>query len=215
MTILLSFDPSLKSTGWSCFEREKGSIKLLDCGRIITKMSGSRWWEYDRYFKFFDGVDNLFERWKPDDVALEAIVWSEPSTPALFALHPKIWDWCRKYRCRMVYADPNRWAYWMLERFNIPYHKYDIEGKAIARGLMKEHTGINPDTHDVSDSWMIGLFVDAFLRFLDGEIKNLKPKEQKYFNDVTQRVGPSGSNVTVKRGLLHEKGTNWKDWGDG
>lgn len=143
------------------------------------------------------------------DLAAEAVVWDKESTPALFALHTRFWEWAWKWRTRMAYFTYQRWRNLLIERHRVEKAVAEIEGKGVAMRLYKEVVGRQAQCNDISDAWGVGTAACRLYNFLDGRLTydELSPKERQFF-DSTRKV----KGLTTKVGIANELNTNLFDW---
>lgn len=218
--LLLAFDFSLSSTGWVFLDKSDPlRTKLIDFGLIQTTWAGVQWWAPERYIDFFRKFDALIQKiqntTKEDfDFAAEQVVWNGQSTPALFALHQRFWEWAIDLKSRLVYISWSRWKSLLVEKSDIPKEVRDIEGKALAGMVFHKIEGIRAPASDVSDAWAVGQAASRFYNFLDGFIdySQLSTKEKSTFSYATSKTGPMGTKLEYEAGLKHERGTNFFDW---
>lgn len=212
--MILSFDISMNSTGWVLLQ--DGTV--VEDGTIKTRWtSGGNWWTPHRYLLYFQQIDALFARLESQhtfDLAAEDVAWGGETAPGLFALHPRLWEHAFRLKTRLVYMNWSRWYYWLAGALKASKAEREVEGKALSTKLFTRVNGRSPSCSDVADAWGVAMAAERFLSLVDGRIQetDLSLKERDYFNKTTKRVGPTGSVLLAKKGLLHEKDTNWFDW---
>ena len=77
---ILGIDPAVRNTGYAILEGDQTSAKALDYGVISIpqriKQSGA-------LEAVCNGVRNLIEKWKPDEVAIEGIIYVQSHRTAI------------------------------------------------------------------------------------------------------------------------------------
>ena len=212
--MIVAFDFSLKSTGVVALEH--GSFKPVFERVIRTSWAGSQWWAPTRYMAFFRDLDALMmeiqnyllsQSKPPPDLAAEAIVWGKETTPALFALHTRFWEWAWQWRTRMVYLTYQRWRNLLIERYAVEKSVAEVEGKSVAMQLFATEVGHRPKVNDISDAWGVAVAASRFYDYCDDRSLELSVKEKQFFNSSRKHKG-----VVIKVGLLQERNTNFFDW---
>lgn len=74
MTRILGIDPGNARCGWGVLEEEDGRFDLVECGCLSTKPSASR---EDRLLQVYEGLVELMDRLRPDEVAVEKLFFNK------------------------------------------------------------------------------------------------------------------------------------------
>ena len=78
--IILGIDPGLATLGYGVIEADRGNYKLIQFGTVITRPGQSM---PQRLNAVFQGVDQLMETYRPDEVAFEELFFSKNITTGM------------------------------------------------------------------------------------------------------------------------------------
>ena len=78
--IILGIDPGLATLGYGVIEADRGNYKLIHFGTVITRPGQSM---PQRLNAVFQGVDQLMETYRPDEVAFEELFFSKNITTGM------------------------------------------------------------------------------------------------------------------------------------
>lgn len=146
--ILIAFDESTTCTGYAIFEDEK----LIDYGVIVQKSKNV----IERISEIAYGIEDLIQRYKPNDIALEnvQITMSAPTAKSLMGLQLLIEVLCYRYQ---INYQTLRTAHWrkVLGLSNSPKIKRS-EKKQQTINYIENKYEIKIDKDDISDAIAIG-----------------------------------------------------------
>lgn len=147
--VMISFDPSTKSTGYAVFEGKK----LINYGVIQEKSKDMR----ERVLDMLNQIETLItETYSPDMVVIEnvQITMSTLTAKALMGLQFAIELLCYKYNIEYRLIRPTTWRK-ILGLSNSPKIKR-AEKKQQAMEYVKNKYGIDEKIDDVTDAICIG-----------------------------------------------------------
>ena len=78
--IILGIDPGLATLGYGVIEADRGNYRLIQFGTVITRPGQSM---PQRLNAVFQGVDQLMETYRPDEVAFEELFFSKNITTGM------------------------------------------------------------------------------------------------------------------------------------
>lgn len=83
---VIGIDPGIERTGFAVLEMEKGTVRVLDCGRIFTD---KRHPFSHRLNLLATDLKNLIRQWKPDASSIEQIFFSKNVKTAMRVSHAR------------------------------------------------------------------------------------------------------------------------------
>lgn len=78
--MILGIDPGLENTGWGVIDEREESLKLVECGVILTSNKAK---SEERLEKIFEEVQKIIEKYKVEEVAVESIFFAKNAKSAL------------------------------------------------------------------------------------------------------------------------------------
>lgn len=84
--LILGVDPGITSTGYAILHVEDGTPRLFDYGNIQTKQTALFPF---RLKTIYDGIKQIIEKYKPDTLALEEVIFSKNIQIALKMGHAR------------------------------------------------------------------------------------------------------------------------------
>ena len=78
--MILGIDPGLENTGWGVIDEREESLKLIECGVILTSSKDK---SEERLEKIFEEVQKIIEKYKVEEVAVESLFFAKNAKSAL------------------------------------------------------------------------------------------------------------------------------------
>ena len=78
--MILGIDPGLENTGWGVIDEREESLKLIECGVILTSSKDK---SEERLEKIFEEVQKIIKKYKVEEVAVESLFFAKNAKSAL------------------------------------------------------------------------------------------------------------------------------------
>jgi len=208
MTRTLGLDPSLTNFGWAIYDSLSPTLPQPR-GRLQTASTDR---EVDRYVALRQGLIQVIQTHRPDNIGLESPVFGSDYSEGLYALFVYCQEAIRGSKKDVVFWSP----------LQIKAHAREALGRPKGWVMMKPDmvSAAKADckgtwNHNEADAYLCGKLASRFFQF---EQKTLKPEdltvtEAKYFSASHTPKKGKNAGTTLETGMIYREGDRWHRWG--
>lgn len=204
MTRTLGLDPSLTNFGWAIYDDTQPNTPQPR-GRFQTKSTDV---EVDRYVKLREGLIEVIQTHRPDNVGLESPVFGSDYSEGLYALFIYCQEAIRHSSLDVVFWSPLQIKAHARESLNRP------KGWVMMKPDMVEAAKLDVVgtwNHNEADAYLCGKLASRFFAFESGHLKpeDLTVTEAKYFSASKTPTRGKNAGTTLETGMLYREGERW------